>query len=191
MARALSHCRPSPRGARALPPWPRHPEPIHDRRKPPLLLFAFAGLWIALVFLARQMPPDGHERGNWGQFLGRFHPILVHLPVALLLLVPLMELLAFLPRWAHLRAAAGWVLAVAVVATFAAAFDGWLLAWSTGLRGHEVTLHMWGGVLLAGACALASHARSARWRGRGIPGLYPLSSSSPSRSCSGRGTWAA
>ena len=149
------------------------PDPIHDRRRPPLLLFACAGLWIALVFLARQMPPDGHERGNLGQFLGRFHSILVHVPVALLVLVPAMELLGILPRWAHLRAAAGWILGVAVAATYVAAFDGWLLAWSTGLRGRGVTLHMWGGVLLAGACALAASARSARWRGRGIPGIYP------------------
>jgi uncharacterized membrane protein len=148
-------------------------EPIHDRRRPPLLAFAGAALWIALVVLARQFPPDGRERGNLGQFLGRFHSILVHGPVALLVLVPAMELLGLRPRWAHLRAAAGWVLGIAVVVAFAAAFDGWLLAWSTGLRGRGVTLHMWGGVLLAGAAALAAWARSARWRGRDIPGIYP------------------
>ncbi len=140
----------------------KNPEKFVDRRRPPFLLFACTGLWVALAFLARQMPPDGHERGNLGQFLGRFHPVVIHLPVALLLLVPAMELAGLVPRWAHLRAAAGWILTVAVAATFIAAFDGWLLAWSTGLRGRDVSLHMWGGVMLAGACALAASARSAR-----------------------------
>jgi uncharacterized membrane protein/mono/diheme cytochrome c family protein len=150
------------------------PDPTRPGRTPAAWVAAGAGVWAVLVFLARQMPPDGRERGDFGQFLGRFHTILVHGPVALILLVPAMELAGLRPRWAHLRSAAGWVLALAVVATFAAAFDGWLLAWSGGLRGRDVTNHMWGGVMLAGACALAGWARSARTRGRGIPGSYPL-----------------
>jgi uncharacterized membrane protein len=118
-----------------------------------------AGAWAGLVYLARQVPPDGREHGNFGQFLGRLHPLLVHGPVALLVLVPAMELLGLRPRWVHLRAAAGWILAVAVVAAFVAAFDGWLLAWSGGLRGRDVTRHMWGGVWLAGVSAAALWAR--------------------------------
>lgn len=113
------------------------------------------GLWLGLLFLALRLPPDGHEHGNLGQFLGRMHPLLVHGPVALIALIPLMELVGLIPRWSHLRPAAGWVLAVASVAAFAAAYDGWLLAWSGGLRGNDVTRHMWGGVWLAGVCAAA------------------------------------
>jgi uncharacterized membrane protein len=143
---------------------------MHERRKPPVLAFAGAALWVALAVLARQMPPDGRERGEFGQFLGRFHPLLIHLPVALL---PAMEIAGRIPRWAYLRAAAGWILPVAVVAAFVAAFDGWLLAWTTGLRGRDVSLHMWAGVMLAGACALAAWARSARGRGHNIPWIYP------------------
>jgi uncharacterized membrane protein len=151
-----------------------HSDPSRPGRRPSAWVFAGAALWSALVYLARQMPPDGHERGNLGQFLGRFHPILVHGPVALILLVPAMELAGLRPSWPHLRSAAGWVLSIAVAATFAAAFDGWLLAWSGGLRGRDVTTHMWSGVMLAGVCALAGWARAARGRGRGIPGAYPL-----------------
>jgi uncharacterized membrane protein len=117
------------------------------------------GFWAALVALARQVPPDGREHGNFGQFLGRLHPLLVHGPVTLLVLVPVMELLGLRLRWAHLRSAAGWVLAVATIAAFVAAFDGWLLAWSGGLRGRDVTRHMWGGVCLAGVSAAALWAR--------------------------------
>src|SRR5580698_3912564 len=50
------------------------------------------GLWLCLLYLALRMPPDGHERGNLGQFLGRLHPLLVHGPVALIALIPFMEI---------------------------------------------------------------------------------------------------
>jgi len=120
------------------------------------------------------MPPDGREHGNLGQFIGRLHPLLVHGPVALLALVPLMELAGLRPRWEYLRSAAAWILAVAVIAAFAAAFDGWLLAWSGGYRGRDVTRHMWGGVWLAAACAAAAWARSGPARGAGVRGAYPV-----------------
>jgi len=152
----------------------QNPDPTSPGRARPARVVAGAAIWALLVYLAREMPPDGRERGDLGQFLGRFHPLIVHGPVALLLLVPAMELAGLRARWAHLRAAAGWVLVIAVVAAFAAAFDGWLLAWSSGLRGRDVTQHMWEGVMLAGVAPLALWARSARSRGRGIPGAYPL-----------------
>jgi hypothetical protein len=37
-------------------------------------------------------PPDGAERAQLLQFVGRFHPLSVHLPIAVLFLVPLFEL---------------------------------------------------------------------------------------------------
>lgn len=130
------------------------------------------GLWAALVFLVLRMPPDGREHGNLGQFIGRFHPLLVHGPVALLALVPLLEIAGLSPRRSHLKAAAGWILVAAAAAAFAAAFDGWLLAWSGGYRGRDVTRHMWGGVWLAGACLVAARARTGT--GGRVPGAYPL-----------------
>jgi uncharacterized membrane protein len=117
------------------------------------------GLWLGLLFLVRRFPPDGRDHGDLGQFVGRLHPLLVHVPVALLVLVPAMELAGLRRDWAYLRSAAGWVLAVAAAATFAAAFDGWLLGWSGGYRGRDVTRHLWGGVMLAAVCAAAARAR--------------------------------
>ena len=38
------------------------------------------------------LPPDGIERTEWMQFIGRFHPLAVHFPIALILLVPVLEL---------------------------------------------------------------------------------------------------
>jgi uncharacterized membrane protein len=119
-------------------------------------------LWAALLYLLREIPPDGREHGNLGQFLGRFHPLLVHGPVAMLALVPLMEILGRIPRWSHLRPAAGWLLTLTAVATYFTAVDGWLLGWSGGYRGHDITNHMWAGGGLAVVCGLAAMARGRR-----------------------------
>ncbi len=131
-----------------------------------------AVLWAALIVAARQFPPDGRERASLCQFLGRFHPLLVHGPVAFLVLVPLLELAGRRAKWAHLRPAAGWILTLAAAAGFLAAFDGWLLAWSGGYRGRDITVHMWGGVWLAAVCAAAAWARGSPGAARrGYPAL--------------------
>jgi hypothetical protein len=83
-----------------------------------------------------------------------------------------MELAGLRREWAHLSSAAGWILAVAAVAAFAAAFDGWLLAWSGGYRGRDVTRHLWGGVWLAAFCATAVATR--RGKGPLRSAGYPL-----------------
>jgi uncharacterized membrane protein len=147
----------------------------HETRPSPLRALAALlaiGLWSVLLFLVLRFPPDGRDHGSLGQFVGRLHPLLVHGPVALLVLVPAMELAGLRRNWAHLRSAAGWILAVAAVAAFAAAFDGWLLAWSGGYRGRDVTRHLWGGVWLAAFCAAAVGARGGRgpfWPRAGYP----------------------
>jgi len=81
------------------------------------------------------------------------------LPIVLLLVVPVFELMGRRPPWAHLRPAAGLLLSLVAFLSFVTALDGWLLAWSGGYRGHDITRHMWAGALLTGACAAASLAR--------------------------------
>ena len=110
-------------------------------------VLAILPLLILLIFA----PPDGSERAEFAQFLGRFHPLAVHIPIALLMLVPVLEGVAFTRQRWHLRQAAGFVLGLATVAAIASAWLGWLLAWSGGYEGSLVTRHMWGGVSLAAA----------------------------------------
>jgi uncharacterized membrane protein len=110
------------------------------------LVFGLASIVVMLLLMA-YAPPDGRERAELAQFLGRFHPLIVHLPIALLLLVPILECAGFFQS--HLRQAVGFVLSLAVVAAIASAGFGWLLAWSGGFEGSLVTRHMWGGVSLA------------------------------------------
>ena len=115
-------------------------------------LAAAAGLGIAGL----GWPPDGSEHATLAQFIGRFHPLLVHAPIAFLILVPLLEAGGMAAGRAHLRATAGFVLGLAAAAAIAAALDGWLLAWSGGYGGRLVTRHMWGGISLAAVCVAAA-----------------------------------
>jgi uncharacterized membrane protein len=153
-------------------PSPSSMVPEPTPLKPPLRAWAVASsvaFWAALLVLLRLVPPDGREHGNLGQFLGRFHPLLVHGPIAMLALVPLMEVLGRIPRWSHLRPAAGWLLTLTAFATYFTAADGWLLGWSGGYRGHDLTNHMWAGGALAVVCGLAALAR-----GRRPAAAYPV-----------------
>lgn len=106
---------------------------------------AILGFGALLIWL----PPDGVERGSLAQFAGRFHPMIVHFPIALLLIVPLMEVAGLTKRGAHLRLAAGFVLEIATATALLATLLGWLHAWSGGYRGDLVAHHFQGGIFLS------------------------------------------
>jgi uncharacterized membrane protein len=123
--------------------WGQH---ISGRLVPVLLTFPI----ILIVFvLAIFLPPDGTDRAEWLQFIGRFHPLAVHFPIALFLLVPILELAAFSDRYSYLRPTAEFVLGVATLGATFAVILGWCLARSGGYSGQLMQQHMWGGIALA------------------------------------------
>jgi mono/diheme cytochrome c family protein/uncharacterized membrane protein len=95
--------------------------------------------------------PDGGARATWLQFLGRFHPLAVHMPIALLLLLPLIEMAGRTRFFPSLLQSADFILALSTCGAIAAATLGWLLAKSGGYSGSLVTQHMWGGIAVAAA----------------------------------------
>jgi mono/diheme cytochrome c family protein/uncharacterized membrane protein len=126
-------------------------------RQAPLRL-RFSLLTLALILLLcalfALLPPDGIERATWAQFIGRFHLLTVHFPIALILLVPILEWAGKNPRFPYLRSSVDFLLALAMLSSLAAATLGWCLARSGGYSGRLVTQHMWGGVSVAAACWL-------------------------------------
>ncbi len=138
------------------------------RKKTPVSKLAFLGIALALLagFLALSSPPDSHGHGRLAQFVGRFHPVLVHLPIGLLLLVPILELAGLFGRRSELRTAAGFVLGLAAASSLIAALDGWLLGWSGGYGGPLVLRHMWGGVALSAVLVAAAILRKSQPPGR-------------------------
>jgi hypothetical protein len=78
----------------------------------------------------------------------------VHFPIALILLVPVLELGGRDRYFPDLRASVDFVLALATFSAIVAAIFGWSLARSGGYSGALITQHMWGGVLVAALCWL-------------------------------------
>lgn len=113
---------------------------------------------------------DGKPHADWQQFLGRFHPLAVHLPIGLLVLIPVLEI-AGRSRPA-LRDAAQFVLVLAFAACLGAVALGFLLAHGGGSAGTVVTRHMWGGISLSIGVLLCLLARPS-WASGVEPRVYP------------------
>jgi uncharacterized membrane protein len=116
------------------------------------------GALCALPFVAA---PDGAERWPLAQFFGRFHPVLVHLPIGLLVVVPVLELFGLISLWSHLQKSAGFILTLAAAGAVGATLAGWLLAWSGGYQGETVMNHLWGGIATSAASLYLVWARPA------------------------------
>jgi uncharacterized membrane protein len=130
-------------------------------------LLTLAPILIVAV-LVTLFPPDGSDRAEWSQFIGRFHPLTVHFPIALILLVPILELAGLNQRFSYLRLSADFVLGLATLGATVAASLGWCLARSGGYSGSLLTQHMWGGISLAALCwacwMLRGHTDEQKWR---------------------------
>lgn len=83
------------------------------------------------------------------EFIGRFHPILVHLPIGILLLGCLFQLLTINNKFAFLRPS---IPIICLLGAFAAVFScitGYLLSESGDYDGDLVDLHFWMGIGVA------------------------------------------
>ena len=97
-------------------------------------------------------------------FFGRFHPLLVHLPIGFLLLLACLEILSRWQCFHNLTAARGTVLALSVPATALSALCGWLLSRGGDYDARLLEWHMWAGFGVAGACLLALILHWLKWR---------------------------
>lgn len=114
--------------------------------------FGMLAFTLAVISLVVFFPPDGKERADWMQFIGRFHPLVVHFPIALFLLVPILEIVGRRARYAYLRLSVNFILALATIGATTAALLGWFLARSGEYSGRLISQHMWGGVVVSILC---------------------------------------
>jgi uncharacterized membrane protein len=113
-------------------------------------LLAIGGM-IAMPFLAGE--PDGEKMPDMVRFLGRFHPVVLHLPIGIFILILLQELLGMFSREKTRRSVMPIFIgaASAVVAVIA----GFLLYHGGGYEGSELAEdHLWGGLGFACAAVL-------------------------------------
>lgn len=130
---------------------------------------------LLLLLLPWIVKLDGEPHANWQQFLGRFHPLAVHLPIGLLVLLPVLEIAGRVRP--ALREAAGFVLWLSFAACTGTLTLGFLLAFGSGDSGTLVTRHMWGGIALTIgvlACMLTRPAWLAGEQLRAYPALLTV-----------------
>ena len=125
-----------------------------------------------LVLLPFLWKLDGQSHADWQQLIGRFHPLAVHLPIGMLLLIPLLEIRGL--SHPALREAAGFILGLSVLATLGTVALGYLLAYGSGTTGVTVTYHMWGGISLAIGVLVCFLIRPG-WVAGEFPLGYPIS----------------
>lgn len=109
---------------------------------------------LLLIVLLLFFPPDGARRSDWAQFIGGFHLLTIHFPIALIFLVPVFEIGGRSRRFRQLRPSVGPMLALACFSAIASSILGWFLARSGGYTGPLVVQHMWGGFFVSVFCWL-------------------------------------
>lgn len=122
---------------------------------------------VALPFVFRL---DGQVHANWLQFLGRFHPLLLHLPIGLIVLIPALEVAG--AKRPALREASDFVLRAALALALPTLALGYMLAYGAGDTGSLVFRHMWGAIALCISLMLCLLARPA-WTARRQVFVYP------------------
>ena len=109
-----------------------------------------------------------HE--NLTLFVGRLHPLLVHLPIGFLFALAGLELAARVGRFRDVAAARGVVLGATVLAALMSVAAGLMLSTAGGYDPHLLAWHKWTGLTLA-AFVIATAAAYAARRRRAYAGL--------------------
>lgn len=104
---------------------------------------------------------------NITEFLGRFHPLIVHLPVGILLIALLLQYLSRKAKYEALNASVNIVLLVGMISAFASCITGYLLSMSGEYDDTTVSWHMWMGIGVAVVSALMYVKRVNRQFGTG------------------------
>ncbi len=112
------------------------------------------GANLFLVVLALALPADGEMRGPaLLSVLGNFHILALHIPAAVLLIVPLFE---FFERHAQATATVRRLSVFSAAGTWGAVLCGILHAHFNGFAGEAIELHLWGGIAASAFAGLAS-----------------------------------
>ena len=80
------------------------------------------------------------------EFLGHFHPLLVHLPIGILFIALLLQWMGKKNKYASLNAAVPILLLAGSLAAFASCISGYLLSISDDYDKSMVSWHMWMGI---------------------------------------------
>ncbi len=102
----------------------------------------------ATVEVVEEVSKDADPWWGW-VFLGRLHPMLVHFPVALILVAAFMELAKLRTFQSNLRSGINWLIYVGAASALFAAVLGLFLANTGSYAGETFEWHQWSGISTA------------------------------------------
>ena len=104
-------------------------------------------------------------------FLGNFHPLLVHLPIGVLLLAALFQFLSQKEKYQSLASAVGISLFIGMISAIASCISGYLLSGTGDYDEAMIFNHQWSGIALA---VISIFAWYLNWKGRQITWITSL-----------------
>jgi mono/diheme cytochrome c family protein/uncharacterized membrane protein len=102
------------------------------------------------------------QSSDWPIFIGRFHPVLVHLPIGFLLLTAILEVLRRLDKIVVPQSLIRLLLLLSATGATLACVAGYLLADGGGYDNALVDSHMWKGIGIA-VCAWIAWLFTSNW----------------------------
>jgi uncharacterized membrane protein len=145
--------------------------PNHSRKPIFLTIFGIAACAGMLYMPIAAGPPNGEAMPDIMRFLGRFHPVILHLPIGIVTLALLLELRSlFTRRAADTRTVMFFAAATSVIAVLA----GFLL-YQSDLEGEATELgnrHLWGGIAFSCVTIIAYLVKSWADAGASAAWLY-------------------
>jgi len=125
---------------------------------------------VVLILLPLVFHLDGHAHARWLRFFGHFHPALLHIPIGLIILLPILEIAG--AQRPALREAAAFVLPLAVMFALFTFALGFMLAYGSGDAGSTLHRHAWGAIVLCISLMACTLVRPA-WAAGNQPPIYP------------------
>lgn len=95
------------------------------------------------------------EVSDWVIFIGRFHPLIVHLPIGIILVGISMYFLAKKKKFSQLKGAVPFLMGAGAVSAILSCVFGYMLSFQGGYDAEALNSHQWMGVALAVFAVLA------------------------------------
>jgi uncharacterized membrane protein len=92
---------------------------------------------------------DHTEVSDWIIFIGRFHPLVVHLPIGIILAGVAMHFLARKKKFSQLKGAVPFLMGAGAVGAILSCVFGYMLSFQGGYDTDALNSHQWMGVVLA------------------------------------------
>lgn len=147
------------------------PDEKNGSRFPFLAILTAIGWVGALALLWYLRPAEGETPQDWWIFLGRFHPLIVHVPIGLLLVVPAIEFLGRFCGKRQLLDSVPVLLWLTVLGTIGATVIGYLLMEGEQIESDLMDKHLWSGLAFGALAFLTLGLRQLGWNWLYLPCL--------------------